>query len=438
MIGIIFDWLNALDAFFWRYIGFTIVIVSGIYFSFKSDFLQFKTLFKVRNLLKELQDDAKNSDHGTSPIKLFFTSIGGMVGIGNIAVAATAVSLGGPGSVIWMWAVSFAGMLIKYSDIFLGIKYRVDNDENGYDGGPMYYLQKAFHSKIPSVVVCILFCIYGIEVLQFTMLSDEIHRTLDIDKNYVVFFLLIFVLFSSVGGVKRVANLCSAVMPPFLIAYIAVGFYLFYIYSDEFFAMLPVIVDSAFNGHAAVGGAAGGGMLLAAQQGAARAVYSGDIGIGYDSILQSETRAKDPAKQARIAIIALFSDTFICTISCMITLVSGVWLQNGEMLPSSMVPEAIAKAIPNSEYLVLALLFIAGVTTITAYFVSGLKCAKFLSKKYGERIFTIIGTIAFIYFSSRAQTDVATIMSLSGGFLVFINLLGIIKLRNEINFKPVK
>jgi AGCS family alanine or glycine:cation symporter len=317
------------------------------------------------------------------------------------------------------------------------VKYRVRNENKGYDGGPMYYLQKAFNSRVPSYIVCVLFCIYGVEVLQFTILSDEISHVMKVKKIYVVFVLLCFVFFSSVGGVKRLANLCSAVMPPFLLSYFAVGCCIFYQNFDQFLSVWPVILDSALNGHAAVGGFAATSMLAAAQHGTSRAVYSGDIGIGYDSILQSETSVKDPAKQARIAVIALFSDTLICTISCLIVLVTGVWTKSG-LMPSRMIPEAVSMVLPHSDYFMLLLLFVAGVTTITAYFVAGMKCAKFISKKYGEKFYIVFGMLSFLYFSQYDQTKVLTLMSLSGGLLVFINLIGILTLRRDIVFNPKK
>jgi alanine or glycine:cation symporter, AGCS family len=429
----LFNILSIIDNFFWEYIGFSLILLVGIYFTFKTRGYQFRTLTKLRRYLKDLHASAKGEESGVHPFRLYFVSIGGMVGIGNIVWIVAVVTLGGPGGIFWLWVASFAGMLIKYSEIYLGVKYRVANGKKGYDGGPMYYLQAAFKGKFLSIAVCILLGIYGVEVSQFLIMTDSVSGTLGIDKNLVIAFFLVVVLYCAIGGITRISNLATVIMPPFLMLYIAACIWIIYLNSGEFFSMLPIIFKSAFTGHEAIGGFAGSSLFLAAQLGTSRAVYSGDIGIGYDSIVQSETKVKDAEKQARIAIFALFSDTFICTLTCLVVLVTGLWTAEG-LQPLDYMQNILSSYFPNSDLLLTALIVIAGVSTTIGYLVIGLKCAKFLNKDWGEKIYLVYATFAYIVFSHVDQSKVILVMTISGGLLLLCNLCGIIKLRKEIKF----
>ena len=429
-----FNFLQIIDSFYWEYIGFSLVILVGLYFTIISKGLQFKVLGNIVSSLKDLHQDAKGSKSGTDPFKLYFAAMGGMIGIGNIAGVVIAVTLGGPGAVFWIWVATIAGMVIKYSEIYLGVSYRVKNQKNGFDGGPMYYLQHAFKLKYLPNVVCILLCIYGAEVYQFTVLADTITDTFSLNRYLVIATLVIIIIYSVIGGVHRLANFCSALMPFFLLAYIIMCFWVIGQNFSEFMNYFPIILDSAFNGHAALGGFAGSSMILAAQQGTSKAVYSGDIGIGYDSIIQSETKAKQPQIQANIAILSLLTDSIIGTLSCFIVLVTGVWLKADTLKSSEFVTEALAIYFPHADIMMAVLLTIVGLATVIAFMVVGMKCAKFINKKYGEIVYLVYAVFALVFFSFYDQTKVMLVMSISGGFLTLFNLMGIIKLRKIIKF----
>lgn len=431
---VFFNYLSIIDNLFWEYIGFIFIVVVGIFLTIKTKGYQFFTLTKLRKNLAEIKNDAKNNNIGTSPLKLYFASIGGMVGLGNIAGIVTAVTIGGPGGIVWMWFASFAGMLIKYCEIYLGIKYRVRNQNNGYDGGPMYYLQAAFGNKILSYIVCILLCIYGVEIYQFTILADTISHQINIEKHYVIATLMLVVIYSAIGGVSRLANLCSRIMPLFLIIYFCMSVWIIYQNGSVLIEMLPIIFKSAFTGHAAVGGFAGSTIAIAAHHGMSKAVYSGDIGIGYDSIVLSETKAQSPTKQARMAIYALFSDTIICSLSCLIVLVTGLWQSTEKIQSSEYIAKALAMYFPYSQYFLLFLILVTALTTIIGYMVVGLKCAKYLNAKIGEKIYLLYAIIVFPIFAYQDQSQVMVIMSISAGLLLICNISGILKLLKKIEF----
>ena len=433
MTGIIFELLTQLDAILWDYIGLIIILLVGLYLTIYSKFFQFRALFRIRTYVKDLIACAGKDKQGTNPIKLYFASVGGMVGLGNIVTIVSAVTIGGPGSVVWLWIASFLGMLVKYSEVYLGIKYRIKNNDKGFDGGPMYYLRVAFKNKVLPVMVCILLCIYGAEVSQFLILTDTIVTTFSLNRYLVIGILLFFILLTAVKGVKRFATVCTAMMPPFMLIYVALGMWIIADHYSDLPNVFSLIFSSFLDYKSQVGGFVSGGILLAAHYGVSRAVYSGDIGIGYDSIIQSETQTIYPEKQARMSIFALFTDSLICTISILILLVTGMWEVQG-LQPSEYVVSALKLYLPNVEYFMAVLFVFAGFTTITGYLVVGQKCAKYLNKKYGQYLYILYSIFAFIFFSFYSQEQVILVMSVSGGLLMIINMLGVFKLRKSIEF----
>lgn len=430
----IFSVLSEIDAFFWSYVGFSLIVIFGLYFTFVSKGLQFRVLASLPSTLRGLHRSAQENTQGVAPLKLYFASIGGMIGLGNIVGITTALTIGGPGALVWVWVASFCGMLIKYAEIYLGIKYRVTNGQGGYDGGPMYFLQKAFPFKGVAMLAAFFLCIYGVETYQFLVITDTLTTTFSVPRLPIVLGLLALVLYSSLGGVKRLANICTLLMPGFIILYVLMCLWIIGSHFSHLPLLLTKICVSAFDGHAAVGGFAGSTFLIAAQHGIARSIYSGDIGLGFDSTLQSETRTLEPEKQARMAVFALLTDSIVCTMSIMVVLVTGLWCINPQLQPSQYVAQALGQHFPFIDIFIAVLFFLAGFTTIIVYFTVGLKNAQFLSKMWGSKIYIAYAVFAFIFFSYFDQADVILIMSLCSGALLLINLLGILKLRKEIHF----
>ena len=435
MIDSILRFLTLIDNFFWSYVGVYAIIIPGIYLTIKSRGFQFKVLYNARSVFRELYKvKFDNDEYGINPFKLYFASIGGMIGLGNIVIVITAVTIGGPGALVWLWVSALFGMLIKYSEIYLGVKYRIPNKKKGYDGGPMFYLQEAFGIKAIPIVSCLLLCIYGVEISQFKIISDTITATFDINPIVMLITLIVLVLYTAVGGVKRVANYSSFLMPIFMISYICMCSWIIFCNYEKLPHVLYEVLRCSVQGHAPLGGFLGSTMIAALHFGVARAVYSGDIAIGYDSIIQSETKTKHPELQAKLAVFGQLTDTIICTFSIMVVLLTGVWTDETLKEPSEFILKALSMHFPYINISMSILFFLAGYTTIIAYLTVGLKSASFISKTWGKRIYILYALGAFTLTHFTEQTDLIMIMSLSGGLLVLLNILGILKLRKKIKF----
>lgn len=199
-------------------------------------------------------------------------------------------------------------------------------------------------------------------------------------------------------------------------------------------SVISAVIQSAFTGHAAVGGFIGSSALLAITHGMARFSYSADLGIGYDSIIHSESSAIHPEKQARLAVLGVFLDCLMCSLSMLLVLLTGVWMSDDPIPASSLVQTALSNYFPFMNIFMPCFLLILGYTTIIAYACIGMKCAKFLHPKHGMRVYLAYGIVAWLLSSFFDQNTALLIMSLAQGALLLINLLGLFKLRKEVIF----
>ena len=176
MLQEFFSIFETVDEILWSYLSLPVILIIGVFLTLRFRFAQLLRAREIWRTFLELNTmKPEQGSRGVGPLQAFFTSIGGCIGIGNVVAVCTAVQVGGPGAVFWMWVAAFLGMLIKYSEVYLGVRFRVANRHGSYDGGPMYYLQELsrFRGWLPAVV-CILLALYGTEVYMFRVVTDSI------------------------------------------------------------------------------------------------------------------------------------------------------------------------------------------------------------------------------------------------------------------------
>lgn len=428
-----FSALFVIEDILWSYIGVPSLVILGLVLSYQSNFVQIRKFPAVVKTFLGFFRPQNSGDQGIHPLKAFFACIGGCVGVGNVVGIATAAQIGGPGALFWIWVTAIIGMLVKYGEVYLGVKHRVSDGKGGYNGGPMYFLQRVFKNPWIPNLICLLLCVYGVEVFQFSVITSSVTTNFGFNPFLVSFTLLGLVMYAGAGGIKRVGSIASAFIPIFVVIYLSMGFWVLLNNIQELPGMLATVFQSAFTGHAAVGGFAGSVIMTTVSQGVRRACYTGDLGIGYASVIHSESSATSPEKQASLVIFDIFLDTFIiCTTSVSIILVTGVWQ---EALPASMlVQTALEGYFPFIPYFMPVLLFLLGYSTINAYFVVGLKCAQFLAPKWGKMLYFGYAAVALTVFSFVETTQAQAAMAIAGGLLLVFNCIGIFALRKEISY----
>lgn len=438
LLNFLYSFLSACDDFFWSYIAFVMILVLGVLFSWKSRFSQFTQFPHFCRQFQAYSQDIlqnQNNQKGVHPLKVFFASAGGNIGIGNVVGIITAACIGGPGALFWVWVAGILGSIVKYAEVYLGIKYRTVDAKGVYQGGPMYFLHKAYKTPLISVIVAVLLCIYGIEIYQFSVITESLSDCWDISKFYTVFGLLSLIIYAVQGGLQRIGKICSCILPFFLTVYCGIAIYILVKEFHNLPALFSSVFTSAFSGHGAIGGFAGCGVAMTIRQGISRAAYSGDIGIGFDSIIQSESCVKHPSEQAQLSIIGMAVDNLICTFSLLIVLASGAWTEPF-VSGTDAITTALSKYI-NPSYVKIFLptfFFVTGYTTIISYFLVGKKCAQYLHAKHGDKIYTAYGVIMLPLFCILPQNTALLVMSVSGAFLLCFNLFGVFLLRKEVVF----
>ncbi len=440
--------LEFIEDILWVYFAYPAILATGLYFTFSSRFVQFRSFGSiVRNFFsmfrKDIQEKSPQgeSQAGIHPLKAFFASIGGCVGIGNIVGVTTAVQLGGPGALFWIWVAALIGSLAKYAEVFLGMRYRVKTSQ-GYRGGPMYVLTAAFggsrgEARLGSWLVkafCILMCIYGVEIFQFSVMTSSVAENYGIAKPIVALVFLALVIAAECGGLKRIGTICSTIIPLFIALYIGMGSYVLVQCASAIPSVIGDVFRYAFTSHAAVGAFTGGSLMLAMSQGIKRACYSLDVGVGYASIIHSESTEEVPAKQAALTIFEVFLDTFIiCTMSIVLVLVTGTWTHNIDAI--YLVQSALASYFPYMHFFIPLFLFLLGYSTIIAYFCAGMKTALFLSPKRGRLFYYVYAVTALIGFSFADTEQAASVMMIVLALLLAMNLAAAWKLRHEVHFR---
>lgn len=433
MLEQFFSSTETFENILWGYICFPALMLLGLYLSFQSGFVQFRKFPRVIKTFIGFLKVSENSKDGVHPLKAFFACVGGCVGVGNIVGICTAVQIGGPGALFWIWVTTIFGMTIKYAEVYLGVRYRVQNAQGGYNGGPMYFLRHVFKTPwIPSIV-SIMLCVYGVEVYQFSIVTNSIVVNFGINQYVVIATLLILVIFAGAGGVRRVGSISAAIIPVFVIIYVGMGLWVLLNNITAIPTVLADVFNSAFSGTAAVGGFTGSTLMMTISQGVRRGCYTGDLGIGYASVIHSESSARIPEKQASLVIFDLFLDTFIiCTSSLLVILTTGVW--NQPMEASLLVQTALKEYFPYMNFFMPFFLFLLGYSTINAYFCVGLKCADYLSPKYGRNLYYLYAVVALLVFSFVDSIRAQTAMQIAGGLLLVLNCYGMFRLRREISF----
>lgn len=428
--------VHAFENFLWTYVGISLILVAGLYLSYKSGFAQIFGLWRCfKNFFACFKNDMPHADRGASPLFVFFASLGGCIGIGNVVSIAVAVQIGGPGALVWVWIAAFLGMIIKYAEVYLGIRFRLENDAGSYDGGPMYFLRYAF-PKLPFIanIMALLMCVYGAEIYLFGVIKESLVNNFAWPSAWVIGVLLVLVLLTVVGGVKRVGAVSAWMVPIFMTVFLGMVIVILVQNAALIPDMFVAIFSSAFSGQAAFGGFAGSTILLTASRGISSACYSGDVGIGYASIIHAETNVNEPEKQASLAIVGIFLDTIVvCTAVMLLVMISGVW-QDSTIQGSMLVQAALQTYFPYMNIFMPIFVFMLGFSTITAYLVAGIKAAQYLSPKWGKPSFIVLSSFAFVFFSFYDSSLAMSVMYSCGGLLMVINIPGILALRRYIKY----
>jgi len=338
----------------------------------------FKLLWSGRSAKGE---EAKEGE--IPPYQALMTALSATVGTGNIAGVATAVFLGGPGALFWMWCTALVGMATKYAEAVLAVKYREVDEEGNHVGGPMYYIKNGLGKNWAWLGTA--FAIFGAvaafgigNTVQSNSVADVIHSNFGLNVWATGAILMVLVGAVLIGGIKRIGSVAGALVPLMAIAYLTAGLVVLAINADAIPAALNLIFTYAFTESAAEGGFAGAAIWMAIRFGVARGIFSNEAGLGSAPIAHAAAQTKDPVRQGMVAMLGTFIDTIIiCSITGLVIITSGEWTSgvSGAALTSA----AFSHSLPGiGNYLVAIALAIFAFTTIIGWSFYGERCVEFL------------------------------------------------------------
>ena len=317
------------------------------------------------------------------PFQALMTALSATVGTGNIAGVATAVFLGGPGALFWMWLTALVGMATKYSEAVLAVRFREVDERGAYTGGPMYYIRNGLGKKWAWLGV--LFAIFaavaafGIgNTVQANSVADVLETNFNLPHWITGLVLMVLVGLVLIGGIKRIGQVASTLVPFMAIAYILVGLMVLAINAEQIPNAIAMVFTHAFSPVAAEGGFAGAAVWAAVRFGVARGIFSNEAGLGSAPIAHAAAQTKNPINQGMVAMLGTFIDTIIiCTITGLVIITSGTWTsgESGAALTSM----AFQEALPGvGNYLVAIALAVFAFTTILGWSFYGERCIEFL------------------------------------------------------------
>ena len=400
-------------------------------------FLTFRLRFIQRYLGKAIKLSVQRSHEGRGDISQFgalTTALAATIGTGNIVGVATAVAAGGPGAVLWMWLTGVFGIATKYSEALLSVKFRIKTKDGLMAGGPMYVLERGMKQKWLGVIFAIFTAVsaFGIgNMVQANSISAMVNETFRVAPWITGIVMAVLTAFVILGGIKSIAKVCEALVPFMAIFYVGGCIILLLMKVSAIPSTLQLIFQSAFSGHAMIGGFAGATMKEAIRYGVARGLFSNESGLGSAPIVAAAAQTKNPVRQALVSSTGTFWDTVVvCAMTGLVLVNSGEWVKG-------LKGAALTRAAFADFHIVGPIVLTMGLltfvfSTILGWSYYGEKAAEYL---LGPKVITPyrwIWVVAVMIGSILSLPTVWSLADVTNGLMAIPNLVSLIVLNGVI------
>ena len=427
--------LSAIDSFIWGAPLLILLSGTGLYLTLRLGFIQIRYLPRALGYLFKKDKGGKGD---VSSFAALCTALAATIGTGNIVGVATAVQAGGPGAIFWMWLVALLGMATKYAECLLAVKYRV-RDKNGFmAGGPMYYIERGLGIKWLAK----LFALFGVMVAffgigtfpQVNAITHAMQDTFNIPVLVTAIIVTLLVGLIILGGVKRIATASSVIVPFMAILYVTTSLVIILLNIEKVPDAISLIIYSAFEPQAALGGAVGFTVMKAIQSGVARGIFSNESGLGSAPIAAAAAQTREPVRQGLISMTGTFLDTIIvCTMTGIVLVLTGAW-NNPDLAGATVTNYAFAQGLGTSigaTIVTVGLLFFA-FTTILGWCYYGERCFVYLVGIRGVKLYRL-AYIVLVGLGSFLHLNLIWIIAdIVNGLMAFPNLIALIGLRKVV------
>ncbi len=432
------DILNAIDSgisFFsdqlWGWPLIILLFGTHLFLTFRLRFIQKYIFTAIKMSLIRTSEGAGEISH----FGALTTALAATIGTGNIVGVGTAVAIGGPGAVLWMWLTGLFGIATKYAEALLSVKYRVHNPDGSYSGGPMYVMQHALKQKWMGVLFAVLTAVaaFGIgNSVQSNSIAVMVNETFNISPYLTGTILTILTAAVILGGIKSISRVCEALVP-FMAAFYVLGCSILLImHSDKIPQSLSLILGGAFTGTDAVaGGFIGAGIKEAIRFGVARGLFSNESGLGSAPIVAAAAQTKNPVRQALISSTGTFWDTVVvCAFTGLVIVNSGVWDDGGS---GTILTKHAFNDLGAIGPVILTIGLLTFVfSTIIGWAYYGEKAIEFLAGKKAVLPYRVIWVVVVFIGSVQSLNTVWHFADLANGLMAIPNLITLILLSGVI------
>ena len=436
------NFINEINDILWTYILIIMLLGCAVWFSIRTRFVQFRMLREMIILLSESAGKGKQGEKHVSSFQAFAITIASRVGTGNLAGVATAIAIGGPGAVFWMWVSALLGMCTKFTEVTLAVHFRERNRHGDYVGGPMYYIKNGLGKNWRFLAV--LYSAFGVltvfgtgnatqvntittaidtALINFNVISESSTGRLNLILGIVITLLVGMVL---LGGIKRIGSVSEKLVPFMALFYIVLALGVVILNIGRVPAVFHDIVYGAFNPSAVTGGVIGS-FFLSMKKGVSRGIFSNEAGLGTGSIAHACADTSKPVKQGMFGIFEVFADTIvICTLTALVILVSGVPVNYGAAAGAELTISGFTATYGGwvSIFTAVAMCCFA-FSTIIGWGLYGTRCIEFLFGTKINKPFMVLYSLVAIVGATMDLGLMWNIAETFNGLMAIPNLIAV-------------
>ncbi len=421
---------TTINAWAWGPLMLALLLGTGLYLSVG---LRFMTIRKIPVGLRLLLQGRKGHGEGDiSPFSALMTSLSATIGTGNIAGVATAIALGGPGALFWMWMTALVGLATKYAEAVCAVHFREQDADGNYSGGPMYYIKNGLpkHWHWLGIAFAIFGSLAGFGIantVQSNSVSQVLHDSFSVPPLVTGLVLMVLVGAVVLGGIKRISSVASWLVPMMAVSYVLMSLVVILANLEAVPGAFVTIVTSAFNPTAATGGFAGATVWAALRFGVARGIFSNEAGLGSAPIAHAAARTDQPVQQGMIAMLGTFIDTLVvCTMTGLVIVIMDVWPSG--VSGASLTTMAFANGFPGGQYIVTLGLCLFAFTTMIGWSFCGERCVVFLFGTKAIATFRVAWVLA-IPVGTMVELDMVWLIADTlNAFMAIPNLIALVLL----------
>ena len=429
------DVLVDISAVIWGpYVLIFLLLLTGIVLTIRLRALQVHKLGPALHLglLRRKDHGAEQGD--VSQFQALTTALAATVGTGNIVGVATAISVGGPGALFWMWITAIFGMASKYTEAFLAVRFRTTDAAGEKSGGPQYYLQRGIRGPLGKALA-LTFAVFAVlasfgigNMTQGNSIAGNVEHSFGVAPWITGIVLTVFTLAVLVGGIKSIGRVTAAFVPVMIVAYVVGAVYILIVNAGAIPGALASVFTDAFTGTAATGGFIGSSIMIAMRMGMARGIFSNESGMGSAAIAAASARTTHPVRQGLVSMTQTFIDTIIVvTCTGLVLLTTGTWTAGPDQA-ATMTGEAFTHGLPGEwgHWIVTIALALFAYSTILGWAYYGERCVERLVGRGGVMPFRVVFALVVYVGCTQTLSIVWNFSDIMNGLMAIPNLIGLL------------